>query len=109
VSHTAAAGAYQGTLSTLSGAGQEADYSFTGRKFGILARKAPDAGYVDVYTDGSLVKSVDLYSSNPKNLQMVWVQALSQGPHTVRVVWSTKRNNSSSGRNDSLDGIASIT
>lgn len=109
VTHTTPLGAYQGTLSNLLGSGDEADFAFTGRKVGVLVRKGPDAGFVNIFVDGSLVKSLDLYSGSVKNAVVGFRSALAPGTHTVQVVWSTQKNPSSTGRKDPVDGFVTIS
>lgn len=88
VMHTPASAAFLGTLSLLDGAGEEAELAFTGRKVGILARKTPPSGKVQVWIDGSLVQEVDLYSSVAKDKLYVYLSTLASGPHVLRLVWS---------------------
>ncbi len=101
--------AYRGTLTRLTGAPAEVSFTFTGRKVGLFAQRGPAAGKADVYVGGTLVKTVDLYASSVAETVSVWTKAFgSVGTHTLRVVWTGKKNASSTGTDVPVDGIAVI-
>jgi hypothetical protein len=102
------AAAFESTLSVLDSSGDEADLSFTGRSVGILAEKTSGSGKFQVYIDGSLAKTVDLYSATAKNKTLVFQQAVAPGAHTLRIVWIAAKNSASTGNRIGLDGIGFI-
>lgn len=108
VTHVTDAGAFEGTLSVLNGPGERADSAVVGRKIAILAEKGPSSGKCSLFVDGTLKKTVDLYSAAPRSASMVWQGPVVQGPHTVSVVWLNKKNAQSSGTQVGLDGIGVV-
>jgi hypothetical protein len=104
----ASAGAYSGTITRLSGAGQSAQVSCVCRKFGFLIQKSPSSGKVKVYIDGQLAATVDLYSVGVLNSQLAVKSTFPLGPHTLQLVWSGTKSASSSGFDVNVDGISTI-
>lgn len=102
-------GAYFDTLTVLDGAGQSAEFVFSGRKFSILAQKNPASGKAGVYVDGVLDQTVDLYGSSVKNQAYVYTATVAEGTHTVEIRWTGTKRPQSSGTALSLDGIAAIS
>jgi hypothetical protein len=108
VGRVASANAYAGTLTVLDASGEQLSYSFTGRKVGIIARRDASSGMADLFLDGVFLTRLDLYSATIRDKVLVWERVVTDGPHTVSVVWSGVRNAASSGASLSVDGIGSI-
>lgn len=108
VTQIGATSAYQGTLTVLDGAGQQVELTFTGRRVVVLARKGPTEGKVEVWIDGTLRRSVDLYFSSVRDKVFVFSASLTYGRHTLTLVWEGAKNIASSGTQVSLDGIGYI-
>lgn len=73
-------------LRSSSTAGATATFTFTGRAVAWLAPRGPGYGKAEVFVDGALKKTVDLYraSSQARRVVFQWSWA-SSGPHTVKV------------------------
>jgi subtilisin len=70
------------TYSTASGA--IIRYHFTGRSVALVASTGPDRGRADVYVDGLLVTTIDLYSSTLTTRKVVFTRNWStSGSHVV--------------------------
>ena len=83
-----------------------AQYTFTGTSVKWIGLKASNQGKADVYIDGSLVTTVDLYSPTTQMQQILYSQTgLSQGSHTIKVVVKGQKNVSSSGYTANLDSF----
>jgi N-acetylglucosamine-6-sulfatase len=107
VSQDATSGAFDGTVTRLTGAGT-ASFTFTGRRCGVLFRTGPGLGLASVSLDGGPGKLVDLYAATPKAAW--WTRAFSVvGSHTVRVAWTGRRNFSAGGTDVALDGVGAIS
>lgn len=100
--------AYGATLSVLDGGGS-ATLSFNGRKLGILARKDSASGRAQIFVDGVLKATIDLYSAGTRNGTYVFTTTLGPGPHAVEVRAAGTKNSSSTGTSVALDGIAVIS
>jgi hypothetical protein len=108
VTQVSAPSGYSGTLTVMDGAGQQAQFTFTGRRIGVLCRKDAASGKVQVWIDGTLKKTVDLYSSTTRDKLYIFNTALTQGVHSLALVWTGTKNRASSGTAISLDGIGII-
>ena len=108
VAAASASGTFLGTLTVLDGTGQQAQLTFTGRKFGILVQRGPSAGMADLFLDGVFIRRLDLYSSSVHNRQFAHQQNVPLGSHTVTIVWTGERNAASAGTAVILDGIGVI-
>jgi arylsulfatase A-like enzyme len=108
VARIGSANAFTGTLSVLDGAGEQLSYSFTGRKVGIVTRRDASSGMADIFLDGAFMTRVDLYSATARDKVLAWERVVSDGPHTVTIVWTGARNAAASGTSLSVDGIGSI-
>ena len=66
--------------------GATARLSFTGRSLSLVATTAPTRGKADVYLDGKLVTTLDLYSATADFRRLVFSHGwASSGSHTVEV------------------------
>ena len=61
-----------GSAKASSKAGSTASYTFTGRSIAWVGRKAPISGKAQVYVNGKLVATVDLYGSTTSPQRIVW-------------------------------------
>lgn len=107
VSHVAATGAFLNTRTHLTGTGQKASLTFTGRKFGVLAFMDSSSGRMNVLVDGVVVETPDLYSRRAQTL-FVSVRTVTPGTHTVTLAWTGTKASASTGTTIKLDGIAVI-
>jgi hypothetical protein len=107
VTHVAATGAFLGTRTHLTGTGQQATLTFTGRKFGVLALLDPSSGRMTVLVDGAVVATVDLYAKRAQ-AQTVSIRTVTTGTHTVTLAWTGTKSAASSGTTIKIDGIAVI-
>ncbi len=78
--------AYQGTITTGTKAGEYARYTFTGRNVAWAGSVGTTRGVANVFIDGTLYKSVDLFSATGAGARVVvekrWT---STGTHTIDV------------------------
>ncbi|WP_150308048.1 right-handed parallel beta-helix repeat-containing protein [Planctomonas psychrotolerans] len=94
-----------GSHARISSAGA-ADLRFSGTSVRWTARTTSYAGIADVYIDGALAKSVDLYSATAGYRVVVFDSGpLERGEHSIRVQYTGNKNPASTGRNIFLDGI----
>jgi hypothetical protein len=107
VSHVAATGAFLGTRTHLTGTGQQASLTFTGRKFGVLAFMDSSSGRMNVLVDGVVVGWSDLYSRRAQTLY-VSVRTETPGSHTVTLEWTGTKAAASTGTTIKIDGIAVV-
>ncbi len=103
---TASGGSYQ--LGTSSSSGTEATYAFSGYGIAWKARTDNLAGKAEVWLDGALQATVDLYSPTPVYPQQpVWSRTdLSNSAHTLTLVVTGTKNAASGGTNVYLDALA---
>jgi hypothetical protein len=101
-------GAFQGTITRLTGAGSSVNLSFTGRRVGVLFRQQPSGGRSRVILDGVAVKTVDTYASSVVQRRYLWTATVPPGPHTLGVEWTGRRSSDSTGTDVAVDGIAVI-
>lgn len=83
--------AYNGTLSWSNSQFDNANFTFRGKGITYYYTKAYNRGTVDIYIDGLFMEEMDLYSPT-----IQWQQskrwALLQGPHTINVVVTHRKN-----------------
>ncbi|WP_333738625.1 RICIN domain-containing protein [Streptomyces sp. IBSBF 2806] len=93
------------------GAGDHAEYAFTGSGVRYLGMTQPNMGKVDVYLDGVLAQSgIDAYAPTvTKQVPLFEKTDLAAGPHTIRVVCTGTKNASSSDSVCALDAFAHIS
>jgi len=83
-----------------------AQLTFTGTSVKWVGLKAPNQGRADVYVDGTLQATVDLYSATNQLQQVLFSQSgLSAGSHVIKVVVKGTKNASSSGYYINLDSF----
>jgi arylsulfatase A-like enzyme len=96
---------YNNSFHVSEQAGASAEFSFEGISVHYITTVSPDAGMVDVYLDGTLVKKdLDLYSSKETRLQTVFKSGnLAKKDHTIRLEVTGNKNASSNGHSVGLD------
>jgi hypothetical protein len=110
---------YQGTWTTIidqgasGGSRNYADhpasftFSFTGSSIKWINTKALNRGISEVWIDGNLMTTVDLYDPNVLNQVVLYSNSsLSSGPHTIQIKSTNTKNPASSGvltSNDAFD------
>jgi hypothetical protein len=81
------ANASGGTVRSASDAGASASLTFTGRAVGWVTTLRPDAGMVQVWTDGVLVATVDTHADAITYRQVVFSKSwTTSGSHTIKLV-----------------------
>ena len=95
-----------GTFSTLVGKSGYASLTFKATGVSWVSRPGPQNGVAQVYLDGKLVKTLDLYKKKTEFKKTVWsVKGLSDGTHTVKVVRTGKKNSAAGGANLVVDAF----
>jgi hypothetical protein len=91
-------------------AGEMATFNTTSaRHLAWVARKGPNAGIAEVYVDGVLEATVDLYSASIRNQRVVFSKKVSAGdPHEMVIKVTGTKNPASSAANIFLDAIARL-
>ena len=77
-----------------SQAGAKATLTFTGRSVEVVSRKGPARGKAQIYVNGVLKATVDLYASSYQNQRVVWAGSWSSSASrtiTVRVLGTAGR------------------
>jgi subtilisin family serine protease len=99
-SHSGGSARYNNT------AGAYAQFTFNGTGIKVLAYTANNRGLADIYIDGTLSKTVDLYSSAiTYQVPIFEVNNLSSGEHTIKIVNKGQKSSVSSGTIISLDAL----
>lgn len=79
-------------------AGSYSEYTFNGTNVVWSGVKGPDHGTADVYIDGALDNSVDLYAAHRfVNTEIYSKVGLTNGPHTIKIVARSDKNSASTG------------
>ncbi len=78
--------AFGGGRATTAAADESAIFTFDGREVGWVAQRGPGRGRADVYLDGSLAATVDLYRSSNAQRRIVFRAAWpTVGTHTLEI------------------------
>ncbi|WP_162462958.1 DUF4082 domain-containing protein [Paenibacillus psychroresistens] len=86
--------------------GNYAQFTFTGTSIKWIGPKNLDCGISQVYIDGALVASVDMYASSWLKQQVLYSNtALSNASHTIKLVATNTKNASSIGYYSSIDAF----
>jgi len=84
---TADGRAFGGRRASTASAGEVASFTFVGREVGWVAQRGPGRGVADVYLDGSLAASVDLYKTTAARKRVVFrAHWATDAAHTIEVV-----------------------
>lgn len=103
---TGAAGYVNSDQHYTSTNGAYAQFTFTGTSIKWIGPKNVDCGISQVYLDGSLVASVDMYAASWLKQQVLYSNAsLASGSHTIKVVATNTKNASGSGYYSSIDAF----
>jgi subtilisin family serine protease len=85
-----------------------AKHSFTGSQVAWVATRGPNRGRAEVFIDGVLVETVDLYAASRKDRRVVFLQRWqTNGAHTIRVK-VIGPNPASSGKRVDLDAYLTL-
>jgi hypothetical protein len=80
-------GAYGGTITVANDAGAGVELAFRGRAVRLFVSRYWTCGTADIYLDGRLAATVDLYSeSTDYSVQLFHANALKPGDHVIRMV-----------------------
>lgn len=94
-----------GSIATLAGAGY-AQIAFKETSIRWTARTGNYFGIANVYLDGSLVTTVDLYSPGTAYKVLAYTSpTLAYGTHTLRIERSGNKNDASTGRSIDVDSF----
>ncbi len=89
-----------------SGPGAQASLPFNGTSVSWIGYRGPDAGIAQVFIDGNLASTVDLYFSVAREQPIVFTSAqLADGNHTITIVATGTKNPASSGTLVMVDAI----
>ena len=91
-----------------SAKGTEATIQITGTGAIVVGSYLPNGGTADVYLDGKLDRTVDVYpdEDKEKNGESVWHRfRMSNGPHTIRLVVRGEKYGQSSGSVIQIDDV----
>jgi hypothetical protein len=103
------AGDYNETESFSNTTGDSAELTFQGIGIKFIAAYNNNLGIVDVFVDGVLDASIDLYGPNKRPDQVVYTKAgLAPGPHTIRVVVTGRKNPAANNTFVLVDGFEPI-
>jgi GH25 family lysozyme M1 (1,4-beta-N-acetylmuramidase) len=98
-----AAGASGGSYALASGEGATIRMPFDGTQVDWNTVTGPNRGRADVYVDGSLVRTVDLYSSAKTFGVSKQFGGLADGPHVIRIVVLGTKRTASTGTSVTVD------
>lgn len=95
-----------GTAKYNKTAGNYSQYTFSGTGVKVLSYKATNMGLMDIYIDGKLIKTVDLYSATTSYKVPIFEKNnLSVGTHTIKLVNKGQKSASSTGTYITLDAL----
>jgi GH25 family lysozyme M1 (1,4-beta-N-acetylmuramidase) len=92
-----------GTLAASARPGARATFVFRGTEVGLGTVLGPDRGTAQLWVDGALVKTVDLFAPVPA-VGIRWARGLPDGVHRVRVVVTGRHTAGSSAAAVAIDG-----
>ena len=90
-----------------SGSGNTVRYAFTGTDVGFVTTLAASRGKAEIWLDGNMVATLDLYSATTAKARLVWVAAVSAGDHVVEVRATGAKNASSTSSRVDMDAFVS--
>ena len=90
-------------------AGNSVSFKFTGTAVRVISGKNADLGIANIYIDGVIAGTADLYNSSWIKQQTVFEKTgLSDGEHTVKVECSGNKNDASSGKIVIVDAFSYV-
>ncbi len=100
------ANAYGGTVTRSTAKNASCELSFDGYGIRLFLGRGPVCGIFEIYLDGELVETIDGYQKDTAQQLLVYENtSLESGIHTIRVVNSGTRSNSSTGTNLNIDAF----
>ena len=82
------------------------EYKFKGKVIKVIGDKDTNHGRLDVYIDGSLVTTIDAYSTSWMKQQELYANTgLTNGTHTIKIVVSADKNPNASDFCQSIDAF----
>ncbi|MFC3804320.1 hypothetical protein [Cohnella sp. GCM10012308] len=97
---------YAGTETFGSAGGNGAQLTFTGTAVRVISNFGSNQGRANIYVDGKLVRTVDLYSAVKKYQQIIYSTAdLAPGSHNVKVEVDRTKNAAASDYNVVIDAF----
>jgi hypothetical protein len=103
---SAVAGSSAGYVRQTAVAGRYARFSFAGTSAAWVTTLAPGRGIAEIWLDGTLVATVDLYSATIVQQAVAWASdPLAPGPHILDVVVTGTRNSSATKNRIDIDGF----
>ncbi|OCT15422.1 hypothetical protein A8709_15185 [Paenibacillus pectinilyticus] len=104
---TVSVGYYSNDQHYSSTNGNYAQFTFTGTSIQWIGPKNVDLGITQVYIDGVLSASVDMYASSWLKQQVLYSNtSLSNASHTIKLVVTNTKNAASSGYYSSVDAFS---
>jgi hypothetical protein len=99
--------AYGGTLRYAEAAGSNSLLTTTGSDVGWVAHKGPNRGKAEVWVDGIMVTTVDLYAATemPRKVAYSTMLASASSPHTLKVSVTGLKRTASSGKRVDVDAF----
>ncbi|WMJ86430.1 carbohydrate-binding protein [Anaerocolumna sp. MB42-C2] len=80
--------------------------AFYGSYISYIAAKNKDCGYADIFIDGDICDSVNLFSSEMRNNETVFtINALQPGFHKIKIVCNHKKDEESCGTKITLENL----
>lgn len=98
--------AFLNTLHHSIQTGARASLRFTGTEAAWISTRGPDRGQANVYIDGELRTTVDLYLEDFKYRSPVFSDVFDCRPHTITIEVAEAKERHSGGRRVDIDGIA---
>ena len=97
---------YDGTNSWGDKAGDTASFTFVGTQVTFHGITAPQHGIGTLSVDGGQATSIDFYSAKRTGDVALWTSpTLADGPHTLKLEWTGKKNAASSGTTVVVDRV----
>ncbi|MDG0792181.1 DUF4038 domain-containing protein [Cohnella ginsengisoli] len=97
---------YNSTIHWSTTAGSYAEFAFTGTSVNWYASRNPAQGKADVYIDGALDATVDLYGASTTDSAVMYAKGgLTNASHTIRIVARGDKNAASSGYYVTVDAF----
>ncbi len=97
--------AYRGSLDRSTDRGATAELSFTGRQVVWVSTRGPRSGRADVYIDGRLARTVDLYAASTRARRLVFSRSWADAETHVLRIRVISKNPDSSGKRVDVDAI----
>lgn len=93
------------TLANASANANTAAFAFYGDHVGVYYCKSPETGIVDVYVDGVKKATLDTYGTETSYRNLLKIDGLESGNHTMRIAETATKNAASSGNVVRIEGF----